>query len=167
MDTKLARTLCLKHVYEVALTDAEQALADDYAQTADGREYVRECREAKVMLKNVADVEIRPNDHKAMIESFERTVRQTFSQTVFRPRGEAYGPPIYLGLLAGFLIVLDGWSVINAVFLGACVLWLIATWFQRYFCEDFEQVRPLRLREVIKETVRLDFKACPAWHWLP
>jgi hypothetical protein len=133
MDTEEIRTLCLKYIYGAALTEAERALVDDYAQTADGRDYLRECREVKDLLKNVADVQIKPVDHEAMIESFERTVRQTFKQTVFRPRGETYSLPIILGLLAGLLIVLNGWSVIKAVLLGFCVLWLIATWFQRYY----------------------------------
>ena len=133
MDTKEIRTLCLKHVYGAALTEAERALVDDYAQTADGRDYLRECQDGKGLLKNVADVKIKPVDHEAMIESFEHTVRQKFKQTVFRPRGETYGLPIILGLLAGLQIVLSGWSVINSVLLGICVLWLIATWFQRYY----------------------------------
>ena len=133
MDTQEIRTLCLKHVYGAALTEAERALVDVYAQTADGRDYLRECREVKDLLKNVADVQIKPVDEEAMIQNFERTVRQTFKQTVFRPRGETYSLPIILGLLAGLLIVLNGWSVIKAVLLGVCVLWLIATWFQRYY----------------------------------
>lgn len=133
MDTKEIRALCLKHVYGAALTEAERALVDDYAQSADGRDYLRECRETKDLLKHVADVQIKPVNHEAMVESFERTVRRTFNKTVFRPWWETNSPPIILGLLAGLFIVLDGWSVINAVLLGSCVLWLIADCFQRYY----------------------------------
>lgn len=133
MDTKEIRTLCLKHVYGAALTEAERALVDDYAQTADGKDYLRECREVKGVLNTVSDVPIKPIDHQAMIESFERSVRQTFKKTVFRPWWEANSPPIILGLLAGLSIVLGEWSVINVVLLGICFLWLIADCFQRYY----------------------------------
>ena len=133
MDTKEIRTLCLKHVYGAALTEAERVLVDEYAQTADGRDYLRECREVKDLLKNVYNVQIKPSDHDAMVESFERAVRQRFKKLVFRPRRETYGLTIFLGLLAGLSIVLTGWSVINAVFLGSCVLWLVSEWFQRYY----------------------------------
>jgi hypothetical protein len=133
MDTKEIKTVCLKHVYGAALTEAEQALVDDYAQTADGRDYLRECREVKDLLKNVADVKIKPVDHEAMVENFECTVRQNFNKTVFRPWWEANSPPIILGLIAGLFIVLDGWTVINTVLLGSCVLWLISDYFQRYY----------------------------------
>ena len=51
MDTKETKTLCLKQVYGAALTDAERARVDDYAQTADGRAYLRECQEVKDLLK--------------------------------------------------------------------------------------------------------------------
>ena len=68
MDTKEIKTLCLKHVYGAALTEAERSLVDDYAQTADGEEYLRECREVKGLLKSVADVQIKPGDHEAMVE---------------------------------------------------------------------------------------------------
>ena len=108
MDTKEIRTLCLKHVYGAALTEAERGLVDDYVQTADGRDYLRECREVKDLLKNVADVQIKPVDHEAMVENFESTVRQNFNKTVFRPWWEANSPPIILGLMAGLFIVLDG-----------------------------------------------------------
>lgn len=131
MDTKAIKTLCLKHVYGAALTDAERAAVDDYAQTAEGKDYLQECREVKGLLQNVADVKIKPADHEAMVESFERTLRQTFQQTVFRPWWEANSPPIILGLFAGFFIIGDGWSVVNAVLLGICVLWLITDYFQR------------------------------------
>jgi hypothetical protein len=133
MNTKEIRTLCLKQVYGAAMTEAERVLVDDYAQTADGMDYLRECRETKDLLKNVADVQIKPVDHQAMVESFERTVRQTFKKTVFRPRGETYSIPIFLGLLVGLAIVLSGWSFIKAALLGICVLWLISEWFQRYY----------------------------------
>ena len=133
MDTKEIRTLCLKHVYGAALTEAERALVDDYAQTADGKDYLRECREVNAALNTVADVQIEPVDHEAMVEHFERSVRQTFKKTVFRPWEETYSVPIFLGLAAGLAIVLTGWSVIKAVLLGTCVLWLIAECFQRYY----------------------------------
>ena len=36
--------------------------------------------------------------------------------------------------MAGVFIVLDdGWSVINTLLLGSCVLWLITDYFQRYY----------------------------------
>ncbi len=134
MDTKEIKTLCLKHVYGAALTEAERSLVDDYAQTADGEEYLRECREVKGLLKSVADVQIKPGDHEAMVEKFESTVRQSFNKTVFRPWWKANSAPIILGLMAGVFIVLDdGWSVINTVLLGICVLWLITDYFQRYY----------------------------------
>lgn len=133
MDTKAIKTLCLKHVYGAALTDAERAAVDDYAQTAEGKDYLQECREVKGLLKNVADVKIKPADHEAMVQNFERTVRQSFQQTVFRPWWEANSPPIILGLVAGLFIIGDGWSVVNTVLLGICVLWLITDYFQRYY----------------------------------
>jgi hypothetical protein len=134
MDTKEIRTLCLKRVYGVALTEAERALVADYAQTADGRDYLRECQEVKDLLKNVADVKIKPVDHEVMVENFERTIRQKFKETVFRPWWQANSAPIILGLMAGLFIVLDdGWRVINTVLLGICVLWLITDCFQRYY----------------------------------
>jgi len=134
MDTKEIKTLCLKHVYGAALTEAERSLVDDYAQTADGEEFLRECREVKRMLKSVADVQIKPGDHEAMVEKFESTVRQSFNKTVFRPWWKANSAPIILGLMAGVFIVLDdGWIVIYTVLLGICVLWLITDYFQRYY----------------------------------
>jgi hypothetical protein len=134
MDTKEIRTLCLKRVYGVALTEAERALVADYAQTADGSDYLRECQEVKDLLKNVADVKIKPVDHEVMVENFERTIRQKFNETVFRPWWQANSAPIILGLMAGLFIVLDdGWSVINTLLLGICVLWLITDCFQRYY----------------------------------
>jgi hypothetical protein len=133
MDTKEIRKLCLKHVYGAALTEAERALVDDYAQSADGRDYLRECRETKDLLKHVADVQIKPVNHEAMVESFERTVRRSFEQTVFRPWWETNLLPIILGLFVGLSIVLTGWSVFDAVFLGIGVLWLILDCFQRYY----------------------------------
>ena len=131
MDINEIKTLCLKHVYGAPLAESERAVVDDYAQTTDGGTYLRECREVKHLLRSVADVQIKPVDHQAMVESFERTVRQSFQQTVLRPWGEAYSGPILLGLLASLLVVADGASVISSVFLGICVLWLIMTWFQR------------------------------------
>lgn len=133
MDTKEIRRLCLKHVYGGALSEAERASVDDYAQTADGSDYLRECREMKDLMKNVATVEIKPVDEEAMIQNFERTVRKTFTQTVLRPRRETYSLPAILGLVASVFIVIDGWSVVTAVLLGFCILWLIMTWFQRYY----------------------------------
>lgn len=133
MDTEQTKTLCLKYAYESALTEAEQALVDDYIQTDDGKNYLQECREMKDLLNKVADVQIKPVDHQAMVESFEKTVRQSFKKTVFRPWWEANSPPMILGLMAGLFIVLDGWSVINSVLLGSCVLWLITDNFQRYY----------------------------------
>lgn len=134
MDTKEIKTLCLKQVYGAALTDAERARVDDYAQTADGKDYLRECREVKSLLKNVADVKIKPADHEAMVENFERTIRQKFKETVFQPWWRANSAPIILGLMAGLFIVLDdGWSAINTLLLGICVLWLITDCFQRYY----------------------------------
>lgn len=134
MDTKEIRTLCLRHVYGAELTEAERGLVDEYTQTTDGRDYLQECLEMKDLLKNVADVQIKPVDHEAMVERFESTVRQAFNKTVFRPWWEANSPPIILGLMAGVFIVLDdGWSVINTVLLGICVLWLITDYFQRYY----------------------------------
>jgi hypothetical protein len=133
MDTNEIKTLCLKHVYGTPLTEAEQALVDDYTQTTDGRDYLRECREMKDLLANVADIKIKPVDDKAMIERFEYTIRQKFKQTVFRPWWEANSPAVILGLLAGFFISMDGWTVINAVLLGSCVLWFICDYFQRYY----------------------------------
>jgi len=131
METNEIKTLCLKRVYGAALTDAERAMVDGYTQTDEGRDYLQECREMKDILKNVADVKIKPTDHEAMVENFERSVRQTFQETVFRPWWEANSPPIILGLMAGLFVVADGWSVINAVLLGICVLWLITDYFQR------------------------------------
>ena len=133
MDIKEIRTLCLKHVYGAELTEAEQGLVDNYKQTADGRDYLRECREVKDLLKNAADVKIKPVEHEAMVENFERTVRRTFKQTVFQPWWEANSPPIILGLLAVLLIALNGWHVVYAVLLGSCVFWLIADYFQRHY----------------------------------
>ncbi len=134
METSEIRTLCLKHSYGAALTEAEQALVDDYTQTDDGRDYLQECREMKDLLNKVADVKIKPVDHDAMVDSFERTVRQNFNETVFRPWWEANSPPIILGLMAGiFIAFIDGWSVINAVLLGSCVLWLITDSVQRSY----------------------------------
>ena len=133
MDTKEPRTLCLKHVYGAVLTEAERGLVDDYAQTADGADYLRECREVKDLLKSVADIKIKPVDHAAMVESFERTVRQNFNKTVFQPWWRANSAPIILGLIAGLFIFSDGLSVINIVLLGICVLWLITDYFQRYY----------------------------------
>lgn len=132
MDTKQVKTLSLKHAYGAALTEAERNLLDEYAQTADGMADLQECREVRDLLRKVADVQIKPVDKEAMIQSFERTVRQTFRQTVLRPRGETYNLPITLGLLVGLFIVLTGWSTSKAVLLGSCVLWLTVTWFQRY-----------------------------------
>lgn len=133
MDTKQIKTLCLKHVYGGALTEAERTLFDEYAQTADGVDDLREFREVKDLLKDVADVQIKSIDHEAMVESFESTVRQNFNKTVFRPWWEANSPPIILGLMAALFIFLDGESVINTVLLGSCVLWLISDCFQRYY----------------------------------
>ena len=133
MDTNEIKTLCLKHVYGATLTDAERALVDDYAQTADGKDYVQECRETKDLLMNVADVKIKPVDHEAMVENFERTVRQSFNKTVFRPWWEANSPAIILGLLVGLFGVLRGWNIIDGVLLGICLLWLILDGFQRHY----------------------------------
>ncbi|PQO34614.1 hypothetical protein DTL21_13975 [Bremerella cremea] len=133
MDTNDIKKLCLKYVYGAALTDAERAVVDDYAKATDGQAYLQECREMKHLLTNVADVKVRPIDHEAMIENFERTVRQSFDRTVFRPVKETYGLPVILGLLACSLIFFDGWSILNAVLLGVSALWLIVTWFQRYY----------------------------------
>jgi hypothetical protein len=134
MDNKETKTLCLKRVYGVALTEAEQALVADYAQTADGRDYLRECQEVKDLLKNVADVKIKPVDHEAMVENFERTIRQKFKETVFQPWWQTNSPAILLGAMAGLFIILDdGWSIINIVLLGVSVLWLIIDCFQRYY----------------------------------
>lgn len=133
MDTREIRTLCLKQVYGASLTEAERAEIDEYAQTDVGRDYMRECQEVKDLLKNMADVKIKPVDHEAMVENFERTVRQTFQETIFRPWWEANSPPIILGLLAGLFIVLEGWTTINAVLVGCSILWLITDCFQRYY----------------------------------
>ena len=111
-------------------------MVDDYAQTADGEDYLRESREVKDLLKSVADVQIKPGDHEAMVESFESTVRQTFNKTVFQPWWEANSPPLMLGPMAGLLMVLNGWHVIDAVLLGICVFCLIVDYFQRrYFAK--------------------------------
>lgn len=134
MDTEDVKTLCLKRVYEAELADAEQAAVDDFMQTACGMDYLRECSEMKDQLNHVANVEIKPVDHKAMVENFEATVRQKFDETVFRPWWKANSPAVILGLMAGLFIVLDdGGSIINAVLLGLCVLWLITDYFQRYY----------------------------------
>ncbi|QDV62592.1 hypothetical protein [Crateriforma conspicua] len=134
MDTKEIRTLCLKRVYGVALTEGERDLVAVYVQTADGRDYLRECQEMKDLLKDVADVNIKPADHEAMVENFERTIRQKFNETVFQPWWRANSAPIILGIMAGLFIVLDdGWSVINTVLLGICAFWLITDCFQRYY----------------------------------
>lgn len=133
MDTNEIKTLCLKHVYGAALTEAERTMVDDYVQTADGADYLRECQEVKGLLQNVADIKMKPVDHAAMVESFERTVRQNFNKTVFRPWWEANSLPIILGLLAGLLIIGDGWNVASAVLLGCCVLWVIVDYLQRYY----------------------------------
>ncbi|HCS50031.1 hypothetical protein [Rubinisphaera sp.] len=136
MDTKEIRTLCLKQVYGASLTEAERAEIDEYAQTEVGRDYMRECQEVKDLLKNVADVKIKPVDHEAMVDNFERTVRQKFNETVFQPWRQANSAFIILGILAALLIVVDGWNVIYAVLLGSCVLYVIADWFQRcYFAK--------------------------------
>ncbi len=133
MDTKEMRTLCLKHVYGAVLSEAERGLVDDYAQTADGADYLRECREVKDLLKSVADIKIKPVDHEAMVERFERTVRQSFNKTVFQPWWRANSAPLILGLITGLFIYSDGLSVINIVLLVICVLWLITDYFQRYY----------------------------------
>lgn len=135
MDTKEIRTLCLKHVYGASLAETERGLVDDYVQTADGADYLRECREMKVLLKSVADINIKPVDHEAMVERFESSVRQSFNKTVFIPWWQANSVPIILGLMAGLFIAFDdGWSAINIVLLVICVLWLITDCYQRYFC---------------------------------
>ncbi len=133
MDNNDIRKLCLKQVYGAALTAAERASVDDYAQTADGMDYLRESREMKALLQNIADVKIKPVDHEEMVEDFERTVRQKLQETLFRPWWEANSPRIVLRLMAGVFIVLDGWTVINSVLLGSCVLWLISDYLQRYY----------------------------------
>lgn len=131
MDSREIRTLCLRHVYGSALSEAERALVNEYVQTGEGADYLQECRELKDLLKSVADVKLKPVDHEAMVESFERTVRQNFNKTVFRPWWKANSPPLILGLLAGLLIIGDGWNVASAVLLGCCVLWIITDYFQR------------------------------------
>lgn len=131
MDTKEIKTLCLKRVYGAILTEAEHGLVDDYAQTDDGAQFVPECRELKVLLKSVADVQIKPVDHEAMVRKFESTARQSFDKTVFRPWWKANGAFVALGLMAALLIALEGWSVINSLLLGSCVLWLITEYFKR------------------------------------
>lgn len=134
MDTKEIRALCLKRVYGAAMTERERDLVNDFTQTTDGMDYMRECREMKGLLSQMGDVSIKPVDHEAMVETFERTVRQSFDETVFRPWWEANSPAVILGLMAGLFIVFDdGWSIINAVLLALCVLWLIADYFQRYY----------------------------------
>lgn len=133
MDTNEIKTLCLKHVYGTTLTDVERALVDDYSQTTDGSNYLRECREMKNLLKNLADIRIKPVDHESMVRSFESTVRRNFEKTIFRPWWEANSPPIILGLFAGLLIAQEGWTVINSVLLGICVLWLITDSLQRHY----------------------------------
>ncbi|WP_339750035.1 hypothetical protein [uncultured Rubinisphaera sp.] len=136
MDTREIRTLCLKQVYGASLTEAERAEIDEFAQTDIGRDYMRECQEVKDLLKNVADVKIKPVDHEAMVENFELTVRQKFNETVFQPWRQANSAFIILGILAALLIVVDGGNVIYAVLLGSCVLYVIADWFQRcYFAK--------------------------------
>lgn len=131
MDTKEIKTLCLKRVYGAVLNETENGLVDDYAQMSEGRDYLRECEEVKDLLKNVANVQIKPVDHEAMVERFESTVRQKFNETVFQPWWRANSAPIILGLMAGLFIFSDGWSVINIVLLGICALWLITDYFQR------------------------------------
>ena len=133
MDTNEVRALCLKHVYGASLTEAERTLVDEYAQTSEGKDYLRESREMKGVLNTVADIQIKPVDHQAMIQRFEHSVRQSFKETVFRRRGEAYGLPILLGLCAGLSILVCGWHVINTVSLGLCALWSIAAWAQRRY----------------------------------
>lgn len=133
MNTVEIKTLCLKKVYGVALTDAERGLVDNYAQTTDGSDYLRECREMKDLLKNVGDVEIKPVDHGTMVERFESTVRHKFNETVFRPWWEANSPPVILGLLAVFMTALSERHFVYEVLLGSCVLWLIADFFQRRY----------------------------------
>ena len=127
------RELCLKHVYGAPLTEAEQASIDAYTQTTEGKDYLQECQEIKDLLNNMADVKIKLVDHEAMVENFERTVRQTFQETIFRPWWEANSPPILLGLMAVVFILMEGWTVIITVLLGCCVLWLITDYFQRYY----------------------------------
>lgn len=133
MDRNEIKTLCLKHAYGAVLTDAEQTLIDEYTQTTDGFEYLQECREMKDLMSNIADVEIKPADHAAMVESFERTVRQSFEKTVFRPWWEANSPPMILGLLAGVFVANDGWNIATGTLLVCCVLWVITDCLQRYY----------------------------------
>ncbi|MCA9059764.1 MAG: hypothetical protein KDA85_14755 [Planctomycetaceae bacterium] len=133
MEIKEIRTLCLKHVYGGTLGEAERTLINDYAQTDEGREYLQECREMKNLLTNVADVTIKPLDHEAMVESFERTVRQAFQQTIFQPWWQTNSPPMILALMAGLQIATSGWSMFVAALLGICVLWLITDCCQRYY----------------------------------
>lgn len=134
MDTKDIKTLCLKHVYGAALTEAERGLVDEYTQTHIGRDYLKECLEMKNIMNSLADVVIKPVDHEAMVEKFECTVRESFDKTVFQPWWRSNIAFVVLGLMAGVFIVLDdGWSVINTLLLGSCVLWLITDYFQRCY----------------------------------
>lgn len=133
MDSNEIKTLCLKHAYGAPLSAAEQTVVDEYTQTPDGIEYLQECREMKDLMTNAADVQIKPVDEKAMIQNFERTVRQTFEQTIFQPWWKANSPPILLALIAALFIGQDGWSLANSVLLGCCVLWVLADCLQRYY----------------------------------
>lgn len=134
MDTKEIKTLCLKYVYGAALTEAERGLVDEYTKTDVGRDYLKECSEMKNIMNSLADVVIKPVDHEAMVEKFECTVRESFDKTVFQPWWRSNFAFVVLGLMAGVFIVLDdGWSVINTLLLGSCVLWLITDYFQRYY----------------------------------
>jgi hypothetical protein len=134
MDSKEIKTLCLKHVYGTALTEAERRLVDEYTETDVGRDYLKECLEMKIIMNSLADVDIKPVDHDAMVERFECAVRESFDKTVFRPWWRSNFAFVVLGLMAGVFIVLDdGWSVINILLLGSCVLWLITDCVQRCY----------------------------------
>lgn len=105
MNSDHINTLCVKHVYGAALTEAEKPLVDAYSRTPEGQRYLREVRQIMQTLQQVAEVPIKPVDHEAMIQRFEQSVRQTFDQAVIRPRGGAYSLPMGFGLLAGLLVL--------------------------------------------------------------